>query len=132
MSDFDVPNECVYTQHDEWVRMADDLAIIGISDYAQDQLGDIIFVELPEVGSTVVANQPFGVIESVKAVSDLYAPISGEVAAVNERLAEAPESVNEDCYGQGWLISIAPGDGQEIQSLMSAEAYRKSIEERSD
>ena len=108
MSDYELPEDLLYTTHDEWVQREGDVVRIGVSDYAQEQLGDIVFVELPEVGSSVTCREPFGVIESVKAVSDLYAPLSGSVTAINTRLADAPELVNEDAYGKGWLIEIAP------------------------
>ena len=129
MSDFKVPNDCVYTEHDEWVRMQGDRAIVGISDYAQEQLGDIVFVELPEVGASLVANQPFGIIESVKAVSDLYSPASGEIVEVNTGLADRPESVNEDCYGDGWIIAIGTDALEQYEALLDASAYRRHLAE---
>lgn len=132
MSDYNLPENVVYTEHDEWIRSDDDVMVVGITDYAQEQLGDIVFVEFPEVGATVTQGQPFGVIESVKAVSDLYAPISGEVSAVNDELGENPERVNSDCYGDGWLIAITPSAPDQIRSLMDRDAYAKSIEERED
>lgn len=132
MSDPKVPEDLAYTTHDEWVRRGDDDVTVGVSDYAQEQLGDIVFVELPEVGTAVTQNETFGVIESVKAVSDLYAPISGEVTAINPALTDTPETVNEDCYGEGWLIRIAASNAAELDGLLDAGAYAKSIEERSD
>jgi glycine cleavage system H protein len=132
VSDFDLPDENRYTRDDEWVRPDGDHFAVGVTDYAQQQLGDIVFVELPEVGSHYEAGQAFGVIESVKAVSDLCAPIGGEIVAVNGDLEAVPESVNEDCYGAGWLITINPANASEAEALMDAKAYRAYIEERSD
>jgi glycine cleavage system H protein len=105
---------------------------VGITDYAQQQLGDIVFVELPAVGTSVSQGDSFGVVESVKAVSDLYAPVAGEVIEVNADLADSPEVVNEDCYGDGWLLAIRPEDEEEVESLLDAEAYRKHIRDRSE
>ncbi|MCU0668217.1 MAG: glycine cleavage system protein GcvH [Myxococcota bacterium] len=105
--------------------------VIGVTDYAQQQLGDIVFVELPAVGSSVERGEPFGVIESVKAVSDLYAPVSGEVVEVNGDLADHPEHVNEDCYTDGWMITIEPSDASDLDSLLDAASYRRHVEERS-
>ena len=118
MSEYNIPDDCRYSDKDEWVRMEGDTAVVGISDYAQHQLGDIVFVELPEVGSQVESGESFGVIESVKAVSELYAPLSGTVTAINDGLEENPEVVNEDCYGEGWLISIEPSDESELSELL--------------
>ncbi len=132
MSEYSIPEDCRYSDKDEWVRIDDDSAEIGISDYAQHQLGDIVFVELPEVGSQVDAGESFGVIESVKAVSELYAPVSGAVVAINETLEESPEIVNADCYGDGWLISVQPSDESEMSELMDAAGYTKFLEERSE
>jgi len=131
LADYEIPNDLRYSNDDEWVRQADDNAAIGITDYAQQQLGDIVFVELPEVGSNIEKGEPFGVIESVKAVSDLTAPISGEVLEVNEALAERPETVNEECYGEGWIVLVGGVDGEEYESLLDPAAYSKYVEERS-
>jgi len=132
MAEYELPEECFYTREDEWVRHEGDKAYIGVTDYAQDQLGDMVFVELPEVGATVSQGEVFGVIESVKAVSDLYAPISGEVVEVNTDLSEAPEAINEACYGDGWLLAIAPSDTGEFDTLMNAPDYAQYIKERED
>jgi glycine cleavage system H protein len=132
LSDYQLPNNCRYTIEDEWLRGDDSEATIGISDYAQQQLGDVVFVELPAVGGTLVKGQPFGVIESVKAVSDLIAPISGEVMQINEALEEKPELVNEDCYGEGWMLVVAPSDPSEGEDLLDAGAYRQNIASRED
>jgi len=131
VADYDIPEELRYTAEDEWVRIEGDRVTVGVTDYAQQQLGDIVLVELPQTGITLEKGEPFGVIESVKAVSDLYAPISGEVVEVNAELANHPEQVNEDCYGDGWMISIEPSDASELEALLDANAYKKSIEDRS-
>ena len=132
MSEYTIPDDCSYSDKDEWIRVDGDEAFVGISDYAQHQLGDIVFVELPEVGSQIEAGETFGVIESVKAVSELYAPVSGSVLAINEALEDAPELVNQDCYGDGWLISIAPSNESEMGELLDAAGYAKFLDERSE
>ena len=132
MAEYELPEECFYTREDEWVRHDGDVAFIGVTDYAQDQLGDIVFVELPSVGSTIAQGDTFGVIESVKAVSDLYAPISGKVVEVNEDLTETPEAINESCYHDGWLLAVAPSDAGELDTLMNAPDYAQYIKERQD
>ena len=132
MAEFELPKECFYTREDEWVRNEGAVAYLGITDYAQDQLGDIVFVELPEVGAVLAQGETFGVIESVKAVSDLYAPLSGEVVEVNADLADAPETINESCYGDGWLLAVAPSDTGEFDTLMNAPDYAQYVEERQD
>jgi glycine cleavage system H protein len=130
VADIEIPEELLYTTEDEWIRREDDRVVIGVSDFAQQQLGDIVFVELPEVGATIRSGTTFGTIESVKAVSDLYAPLSGKVLAVNEALEDAPEKVNESCYGEGWLIALRLGDEAELEALLDADHYRQSIAER--
>ena len=121
-----VPEELRYTRSHEWVRREGDVATVGITDHAQDELGDVVFVELPEKGATFDAGDAFGTIESVKAVSDLYAPVGGEVVEVNEVLEESPEKINEDPYGDGWILKLrAEGEGD----LLSAEEYEKFVEE---
>ncbi len=132
MAEYDIPEDLAYTAEDEWARIEDDRVLVGVTDYAQQQLGDIVFLELPKTGATFEKGEPFGVIESVKAVSDLYAPISGEVIGVNADLGENPEAVNEDCYGDGWIIAISASDAGEFEGLLSAEAYKKHVAERSD
>ena len=122
-----IPQELSYTEEHEWVRSADGDAVrIGITDYAQDALGDIVYVELPEVGATVTAGESVGELESTKSVSEVYAPVSGTVAARNEQLDGSPELVNSDPYGEGWLIEVTPAG--EIEGLMDAEAYAKLTE----
>jgi len=117
------PIDLRYTREHEWAKVDGKRARVGITQYAQDQLGDVVFVELPKVGSRVRHMQPFGVVESVKAVSDLFAPLSGEVVEVNEGLTAHPEQVNQDPYGGGWLIVIAISDPREVEQLMSAVDY---------
>ncbi len=121
-----VPGDLQYTRTHEWVRREGDSATVGITNHAQDELGDVVFVELPEEGTTFGAGDAFGTIESVKAVSDLYAPLGGEVVEVNFTLEDAPEKVNEDPYGDGWIIRLrVSGEGD----LLSAEEYEKVLEE---
>jgi glycine cleavage system H protein len=122
-----VPEELQYTRSHEWVRTEDDTATIGITDHAQDELGDVVFVELPEVGATFDAGDSFGTIESVKAVSDLYTPVGGEVVEVNEALNDSPEKVNEDPYGDGWIIKLRVSD--EGSGFLSASDYEQFVEE---
>lgn len=132
MAEYDIPKELRYTREDEWLRLEGDQVVVGVTDYAQQQLGDVVFVELPAVGATVEAGEPFGVIESVKAVSDLYAPVSGEVVEVNEDLADHPEQVNSDCYGDGWMITIAMDEPEEFGNQLDAKAYLEYLDERGD
>tara|TARA_B100000676_G_C17736819_1_gene659329 strand:- start:224 stop:613 length:390 start_codon:yes stop_codon:yes gene_type:complete len=119
----EVPENLLYTQEHEWVRVDGSNARVGITQFAQDQLGDIVFVELPEVGTVIEQETPFGVVESVKTVSDLYAPVSGTVKAVNQDLESSPEQVNNAPYGSGWIIEIEISDKNELEKLMSPEKY---------
>ena len=121
-----VPGELRYTKTHEWVRTEGDTATVGITEHAQDELGDVVFVELPEKGRTLDAGEAFGAVESVKAVSDLYAPLPGEVVEVNEALGDSPEKINEDPYGEGWILKLRPSGEAD---LLSAEAYEMLIEE---
>jgi glycine cleavage system H protein len=130
VADYDIPEDRRYSQEDEWARLEDERITVGVTDYAQQQLGDIVFVELPAVGTAVEKGEPFGVIESVKAVSDLYAPVSGQVVEVNADLGEHPEHVNEDCYGDGWMLTIEVEDTSEFDSLLDAAGYRKHVADR--
>lgn len=130
MADYEIPAGLRYSKEDEWARAENGRVTVGITDYAQGQLGDIVFVELPEVGRTVEKGEPFGVIESVKAVSDLYAPVTGEVVEVNTDLGDRPEQVNEDCYGDGWLIAVAISDDADLTEHLDAATYRLHVEER--
>ena len=123
------PEDLKYTEEHEWILLEDDIATIGITDFAQDSLGDVVFVELPEVGSKVVAGKPFGVVESVKAVSDIYSPVTGEVVEVNEELPDTPETVNNSPYEDAWMIKVRLDDPGELDGLMGAEAYQKFVEE---
>ncbi len=132
MADYDIPENLRYSIEDEWVRDEGERAVVGVTDYAQEQLGDIVFIELPEVGTAVTKGETFGVIESVKAVSDLCAPVSGEVVAVNGELEDHPEVVNEDCYGGGWIIAIGGANGADLDSLLDAKAYHQHVDERSE
>jgi glycine cleavage system H protein len=118
-----VPSDLRYTKDHEWVRVDGDDAVVGITDYATNQLGDIVFVELPDVGRSLAQFATFGVVESVKAVSDLFAPVSGDVSETNAELAAAPELVNSDPYGQGWMLKIRLSNATEIDGLLDAEAY---------
>ncbi|WP_404420739.1 glycine cleavage system protein GcvH [Nibricoccus sp. IMCC34717] len=123
-----VPSELKYTKSHEWVRAeVDGTVTIGITDYAQSSLGDITFVQTPKVGATLVAGEVFGVVESVKAASDLYAPIAGAVVAVNKSLDSTPEVVNQAPYTDGWMMKLKPTDAASLQALMDAAAYGKSI-----
>ncbi|MFQ5958242.1 MAG: glycine cleavage system protein GcvH [Alphaproteobacteria bacterium] len=121
-------SELRYTKQHEWVRVDGDVAVVGISDYAQEQLGDIVFVELPEVGKSVKRSDEAAVVESVKAASEVYAPLSGEVIEVNAALADTPEKVNSDPTGDGWFMKIKPSDPSEIDNLMDEAAYRTFVE----
>lgn len=124
-----VPEGRRYSKEHEWVELDDGEATVGITDFAQDELGDIVYVELPQVGDAVSFMKPFGVVESVKAASDLFSPLSGEVTAVNDRLAESPELVNDDPYGEGWMIKVKVSDRQELEELLSASDYEELISE---
>jgi len=129
--DFEIPDELHYTNDDEWIHAEDDFVTLGVTDFAQQQLGDIVYVELPSVGDQLESGVAFGVIESVKAVSDLNAPISGQVVAINEELVDQPEIINEECYGGGWIIKVKPSNQGEIDSLLDADSYRKIVSKRS-
>jgi glycine cleavage system H protein len=120
--ELNLPEDVRYTKDHEWAKVTGNTIKIGISDYAQDQLGDIVFVELPEVGDTFAEGDEFGTLESVKAVSELYAPVGGEIVAINGDLEDAPELLNKDPYG-GWIIEIKPTDAQEIEQLLDRDTY---------
>ena len=123
-----VPGDLQYTKSHEWVRVEGDVATVGITEHAQDELGDVVFVELPETGATLEAGDSFGAVESVKAVSDLYAPVGGEVLEVNGTLEDSPEKINEDPYGEGWILKLQISDEGD---LLSATDYEKLLEEES-
>jgi glycine cleavage system H protein len=125
---FEVPDDCRYLETHEWARVEDGTARVGITDFAQDELGDVVFVELPAEGDAVEQDAEFGVIESIKAVSDLYAPVSGTVQATNERLIDEPELVNEDPFGDGWMLELEGVDEDELDALLSPDEYRDQIE----
>jgi glycine cleavage system H protein len=125
----DFPDELKYTEEHEWVLIEDDIVTIGISDFAQHQLGDVVFVELPEIGDSLEAGKPFGVVESVKAVSDVYAPVSGEVIEVNSDLPDEPELLNSSPYEDGWMVKLKLNDPAELDDLMDAAAYQEFVEE---
>lgn len=122
------PNGVLFTDQHEYAKVENGIAQIGISDYAQEQLGDITYIELPQVGDSVSKGDSLAVIEAVKAASDLYAPVSGEIVEVNSALEDNPELVNQDCFGQGWIIKIKVSDDGELSELMDAEAYKKYVE----
>ncbi|MBN1999483.1 glycine cleavage system protein GcvH [candidate division KSB1 bacterium] len=122
-----VPEELFYTEEHEWISVDENIATIGITDYAQGELGDVVFVELPKPGTQVMQMEPFGTIEAVKAVSDLFAPVSGEIIEINEVLDHNPETVNQEPYGAGWMIKIKMSDPNELNSLLKADAYKDKI-----
>jgi glycine cleavage system H protein len=127
MADTNVPPEFLYTKDHEWAQVDDNVVSVGITEYAQDALGEVVYVELPEEGQKVTQNEPFGVVESVKAVSDLFAPVSGTVVEVNDSLTDNPGNVNDDPYGDGWLIRIEMDSEKELVTLMPAADYEKLI-----
>jgi len=118
-----VPEDLHYSKDHEWVRVEGDTAVVGITDYAQDSLGDVVYVELPKEGETFAANESFGSVESVKAVSEVFSPVSGEISGTNESLTDEPEKVNEDQYGQGWMIRVKMSSPGEVDSLLTAAEY---------
>ncbi|NQT35342.1 glycine cleavage system protein GcvH [bacterium] len=124
-----IPSDLHYTKDHEWVRVDGEEALVGITDYAQGELGDIVFIELPEVGTKVVSGETFGTIEAVKAAADMYSPITGEIIAVNGQLDDSPELINKDPYGEGWILRICISDVKEIETLLSADEYMKLIDE---
>ena len=126
-----VPEELLYTKEHEWIRMGDGNATIGITDFAQSELGDVVFVELPQVGDTFKANDPFGSLESVKAVSEAYMPIDGKVTQINEVLLDSPEKINEAPYSDGWVIQILPLDPDSLKELMNSTEYSNYVAEES-
>ncbi len=126
------PEDLKYTKEHEWVRLKGNIATIGITDWAQDQLGDIVFVELPEEGESVEKSDTFGVVESTKSVNDVYVPLSGKVVEVNDPLLDSPEIINEDCYNEGWMVRIEMSDKSELDDLMNAEEYEAFIKEESE
>ena len=132
VADYDIPKELRYTREDEWVRVEGERVVIGVTDYAQQQLGDVVFVELPAAGAAIERGEPFGVIESVKAVADLFGPVSGRVAEMNALLADQPELVNADCYGDGWMLVLEPDDPAELEELLDAATYQQHVKDRAE
>jgi len=124
------PEDLIYTEEHEWLLVEDEIVTVGITDFAQDALGDVVFVELPDEGTMLEAGKSFGVVESVKAVSDVYAPVTGEVVEVNEDLPDTPELVNTSPYEDGWMIKIRLTNSSELDSLLDAEAYQAFVEEQ--
>jgi glycine cleavage system H protein len=122
-----VPKELKYSEEHEWVQVEGDLAIVGITDYAQRELGDIVFVELPNEGDTLIQTESFGTVEAVKAVSEIFAPVSGEVVEVNGNLEATPQIINQDPYGDGWLLKVRMSDQSELEHLLSAQQYAELI-----
>ena len=125
---FEIPEDCRYLESHEWAREQDGTVRIGITDFAQDELGDIVFVELPAAGDTLEQGDDFGVIESIKAVSDLYAPLAGTVAETNDDLLDTPELLNDDPYGDGWMLELQPDDAAQLDDLLTPEQYQQQIE----
>jgi len=130
MAELKFPADVKYAESDEWIRVEGDTATIGISDYAQDALNDLVYVEFKEIGETVAAGEAFGEIESVKAASEVYMPVAGEIIAVNDELTSEPEIVNEDPFGNGWMVKIRITDASNLANLMDVEAYKKFCESR--
>lgn len=128
ISELNLPEDIKYSKDHEWAKAEDDIVTIGINDYAQDQLGEIVFIEVPEVGDTLEKGDEFGTVESVKAVSEVYTPVSGKVVEVNESLEDAPENVNNSPYEDGWIIKIKAGDLSELDNLLDKTAYLKMLE----
>jgi glycine cleavage system H protein len=132
ISELNFPDDIRYAESHEWARLEGDTIKVGISDYAQDQLGDIVFVEMPEAGETFAKGAEFGTVESVKAVSELYMPIGGEIVGVNPSLEDAPELVNDTPYSDGWMIEVKPEDPAQLNSLMAKEDYIKSLRDNNN
>ena len=122
-----LPNDLKYTKEHEWVRIDDNILTVGITDHAQSELGDIIFIEFPELNQMISKNEPFGTIEAVKTVADLFGPVSGKVIEINEALEDSPDLVNSDCYGQGWIVKITCTDDSQLDDLLDSEKYKEMI-----
>ncbi|MBI4483947.1 MAG: glycine cleavage system protein GcvH [Acidobacteria bacterium] len=121
------PEDLLYSEEHEWISIQDHTGTIGITDYAQSELGDVVFVELPHVGDKLQAKEPFGSVESVKAVSEVYSPVSGEIVEVNDKLADKPEMINDDPYGNGWMVKVRLSDPAELEELFSAQEYEEYL-----
>ena len=126
------PEDYLYSKDHEWISVQDSEGIIGITDYAQHELGDVVYVDLPEVGDSVEANEPFGSVESVKAVSEIFAPVTGEIIEVNSKLLDSPEMINESPHQQAWMVKVRMLNPDELRGLLSAEEYEEYIEEQSE
>ncbi|MBN2397642.1 MAG: glycine cleavage system protein GcvH [Deltaproteobacteria bacterium] len=122
-----LPDDVLYAESHEWARDEEETVVVGVNDYAQDQLGDIVFVELPEIGDTFEKGEEFGTLESVKAVSEIYMPVGGRIVAVNDALSDAPELINQEPYNSGWMIEIEPDDPDEIHTLMTSTEYMEML-----
>jgi glycine cleavage system H protein len=125
------PEDCLFTRQHEWVRVLGDTVVMGISDYAQKELGDVVFVELPKVGETFDTNEPFANVESVKAVSEVFCPVAGEIVEINGELGDSPERINDDPYGEAWFVKIKVAHPEELEDLMDAEEYEEFVAEES-
>ncbi|MBI4373348.1 MAG: glycine cleavage system protein GcvH [Deltaproteobacteria bacterium] len=123
------PEDLKYTKEHEWIRLRGNMAIIGITDYAQEQLGEVVFIELPDEGEEITKDDSFGVVESVKSVSDIYAPVSGRIVEVNDPLLDNPETLNEEPYGEGWLIKVEVANPAEVEELLTSDRYQSYIKE---
>lgn len=123
-----IPEDLRYSEEHEWLRPSSEYVTIGITDHAQSQMGDVVFIELPEVGDEITRGEAFGTVESTKAVSELFAPVTGKVVEINDTLVDAPETVNEDPYGDGWMLRVEPADPSDLDEMMDAEAYREHVE----
>ena len=123
-----VPENLKFTDSHEWIKIEENEAVVGITDYAVEKLGDVVFVELPAVGADFKKQAPFGVVESVKAVSDLYTPVTGKILSVNDSLAGSPDLLNKDPYGKGWIVKVSVDDPKELENMLSAQQYRELIE----
>jgi glycine cleavage system H protein len=126
----DYPSNLKYTKDHEWARSEGKTVVVGVTHHAQEALGDVVYVELPKVGATLTAGQSFGVIESTKAVSELFAPLTGKVVKVNDALSDAPHTVNQDPYQAGWLVEVEPSDAKQLDALMDAAAYQKLLQDQ--
>ena len=126
------PNDLKYSKDHEWARAAGKTVVIGVTDHAQEALGDVVYVELPKVGDAITAGSPFGVIESTKAVSELFAPVSGKVIKVNQSLVDSPQTVNQDPYQTGWIIEVEPSDSKPLDTLMDASSYQKMLQDKAE
>ncbi len=126
------PSDLKYSKDHEWARAAGKTVVIGVTDHAQEALGDVVYVELPKVGDAITAGSPFGVIESTKAVSELFAPVSGKVIKVNQSLVDSPQTVNQDPYQTGWIIEVEPSDSKPLDALMDASSYQKMLQDKAE